>query len=292
MRAFAPLLLALALGCATMPNTNALATRVDDIIEKSGAEVAVAYYDIASKQQFYRNERVVMHAASTMKVPVMLALMEAVTRGQLRLDQPVLVKNEFKSIFDGSTYSLEAREDGDPDLYDAVGSEKPLEELMRRMIVRSSNLATNILIEFVGAPKVMELMRALGANDIKVLRGVEDDKAYHAGMNNVATAYDLMLVMRAIGERKAISREASEVMIDILKAQEFNEKIPAGVPEGTVVAHKTGEITKISHDAAIVYPKTTAPYVLVVLTRGIEKGEDANRVIAAISGAVWKWRAE
>ncbi|HEY5609862.1 MAG TPA: serine hydrolase, partial [Thermoanaerobaculia bacterium] len=202
----------------------------------------------------------------------------------------VLVKNEFRSIFDGSAYSLEAREDGDPELYDAAGSQKPLQELMRRMIVRSSNLATNILIELVGAPKVMERMRALGANDIRVLRGVEDDKAYRAGMNNVTTAYDLMLVMKAIGERKAISREASETMIDILKAQEFNEKIPAGVPAGTVVAHKTGEITKISHDAAIVYPATGAPYVLVVLTRGIEKGDDAKRVIAAISRVVWEWR--
>ena len=234
-----------------------------------------------------RNENESFHAASTMKVPVMLGIFEAVTRGELRLDQPVRVKNDFVSIFDGSHYSLEAREDSDPELYKEIGRELPLENLVRRMIDKSSNLATNIIIEFIGAPKVMELMKQIGAFNIRVLRGVEDDKAYHAGMNNTTTAYDLMLIFKALGERRVISPEASDRMIDILLGQEHNDGIPAGLPRGTRVAHKTGWITGISHDAGLVFRPDGTSYVLVILTRGFAKEKEAQRVMARIARATW-----
>ncbi|HET8772982.1 MAG TPA: serine hydrolase [Thermoanaerobaculia bacterium] len=269
-------------GCATTPNT------VDRVIAAHpGQTIAVAYYDLRTGATLLRNEREVFHAASTMKVPVMLGIFEAVTRGELSLDQPVRVKNEFTSILDGSTYALESREDSDAELYTFVGHELPLRELVRRMEVRSSNLATNIVIELIGAPRVMRLMKEVGANDIQVLRGVEDDKAYHAGMNNTTTAYDLMLVFRTLAEKRAITPKASEEMIEILAAQEHNGGIPAGLPPGTKVAHKTGSITKIAHDAGLVFRPDGSPYVLVVLTRGFEKHEDAEQVIAEISRILW-----
>ncbi len=269
-------------GCATTPNT------VDRVIAAHpGQTIAVAYYDLRTGTTLLRNEREVFHAASTMKVPVMLGIYEAVTRGELSLDQPVRVKNEFVSILDGSTYALESREDSDAELYTLVGQELPLRELVRRMEVRSSNLATNIVIELIGAPRVMRLMKEVGANDIKVLRGVEDDKAYHAGMNNTTTAYDLMLVFRTLAGKRAISPEASEDMIEILAAQEHNGGIPAGLPPGTKVAHKTGSITKIAHDAGLVFRPDGSQYVLVILTRGFEKHDDAEKVIAEISRILW-----
>ncbi len=148
------------------------------------------------------------------------------------------------------------------------------------MIVRSSNLATNNVIDLVGAKRVMEIMKRIGANDIQVLRGVEDQKAYDHGMNNTTTAFDLMMVFRAL--------MASPQMIDILAAQEFNSGIPAGLPPGTRVAHKTGDITRVAHDAGIVFRPDGSAYVLVVLTRGFDKLKDANRVIAGISRAMWR----
>lgn len=267
--------------------------RIDRIIAAyPGKTIAVAYCELHGPSPgndgcVLRNEHTVFHAASTMKVPVMFGIFEAVTRGELRLDQPVRVKNDFVSIFDGSHYALEAREDSDPQLYEEIGRELPLEELVRRMIDRSSNLATNIVIEFIGAPRVMELMKSIGAFNIQVLRGVEDDKAYHAGMNNTTTAYDLMLTFRALAERRVINAEASDRMIDILLAQEHNDGIPAGLPRGTRVAHKTGSITEISHDAGLVYRSDGSKYVLVVLTRGFKDGDEAQRVIARIAKETW-----
>jgi len=280
-----PLLLFVLAACASTPKD------VDGIIAAHpGKTIAVAYADLATGHTFLRNEHEVFHAASTMKVPVMLGIYEAVTRGELSLDQPVRVRNEFTSIFDGSTFALDSKEDSDPTLYAEVGKELPLRELVRRMEVRSSNLATDLVIELIGAPRVMRLMKEIGANDIKVLRGVEDDKAYHAGMNNVTTAYDLMLVFRTLAEKKAITPEASAAMIDILAQQEFNDGIPAGLPKGTRVAHKTGSITAIQHDASLVFRPDGTQYVLVVLTRGFAKGEEAEKVIAQISRALWSAR--
>jgi beta-lactamase class A len=131
-------------------------------------------------------------------------------------------------------------------------------------------------------------MKRIGANDIKVLRGVEDQKAFDAGMNNTTTAYGLMLILRALAEHTIVSKEASQQMIDILAKQEFNTGIPAGLPAGTRVAHKTGDITKIAHDAGIVFRPDGTAYVLVVLTRGFAKLDEAERVIAQISRAMWK----
>lgn len=286
MKRLALLLLLLHAGCATR-------SEVDRIIAAHpGKTIAVAYYDLATGETLLRNEREVFHAASTMKVPVMLGIYEAATRGELSLDQPVRVRNEFTSILDGSKYALEAREDSDAALYEEVGNELPLRELVRRMEVRSSNLATNLVIELIGAKRVMRLMQEIGANDIQVLRGVEDDKAYHAGMNNTTTAYDLMLVFRTLAERRAVSPAASEEMLEILAAQEHNDGIPAGLPPGTKVAHKTGSITAISHDAGIVYRPDGTQYVLVVLTRGFQDGDEADRVIAQISRSVWSAAAQ
>jgi len=249
--------------------------------------IAVAYRNLRDGTTLLRNERETFHAASTMKVPVMLGVFEAISRGVLQLDQPVRVHNEFTSIVDGSKYSLDPQEDSDPSLYDTIGSELPLEELVRRMIVRSSNLATNIVIEFVGAPRVMDLMRQIGADDIRVLRGVEDDKAFEAGMNNTTTALDLMLIFEALADRRVVSEEASEAMLDILLAQEFNDGIPAGLPSGSRVAHKTGSITRIAHDAGLIILPDGSQSVLVVLTRGFDDHAEAERAIAAVTAAIY-----
>jgi len=278
-----------------VPRTPSLAVRVDAVLGAVAGRdrlVAVAYRDLATGETLLRNARASLHAASTMKVPVMVALFAAAGRGELRLDEPVAIRNEFASLVDGSSYQLDPKDDSDPDLYAAIGQTRPLEALVERMIDKSSNLATNLLLAKVGAARVTAAMRALDAYDVQVLRGVEDGKAFAAGLNNTVTAYDLMLVLRALAEGRAVSPTASARMIHILEGQELNEKIPAGLPPGVRVAHKTGDITGIHHDAAIVYPPGGSPYVLVILTAGFQEEREANDAIAAVSRAVWEARTE
>jgi beta-lactamase class A len=260
---------------------------IESLIRNSHAEtVAVAVYDLNSKQQFLLNERMNFHAASTMKLPVMMELFRATNR--LNFNQPILVKNSFSSLVDGSEYQLSPDDDSDAELYQKIGQPVPMRELIQRMITRSSNLATNILIEQAKAENVMKLMKTLGANDIQVRRGVEDNKAFRAGLNNTTTAYDLMLLLKVIAEKKLMKAAACDAMISILSEQEFNEGIPAGISKGTKIAHKTGSITKIYHDAAIVFPPKRKPYIIVVLTRGFEKEAEAHQLVAEISRVIWE----
>ena len=283
------------LACASngaQPAKTPLMLRLEPFFHHPGVTIAVAYRNLGSGASYVRNEAETFHAASTMKVPVMMALFQAIDAGELRLSDPIPVRNQFASLVDGSPFSLDPKEDGDPDLYPAVGSSRPLEELIRRMITRSSNLATNLLIEKIGASRANEVMRGLGAYRIRVLRGVEDDKAYRAGLNNLVTAEDLAVALSALAQGSAFTPASSAKMIEILKEQEFNEKIPALLPPGTPVAHKTGDITGVHHDAAIVYPPGESPYVLVVLTAGFQDEKEANQTIAEISRIVWERRGE
>lgn len=262
--------------------------RIEELVRDSGAEsVAVAFYDLANGETFLIKPDESFHAASTMKLPVMMEVYRQARAGRISLDAPVEVKNDFISIADGSRYSISHDSDSELSLYSKVGRTASVRELVRLMITSSSNLATNILIERVGAPRVMELMREAGARNIRVLRGVEDGKAYERGMNNTTTARDLMILLRLIAERRAVSAGASDEMIQILLGQKFREGIPSGLPAGVRVANKTGDISTANHDAAIVYPPGRKPYVLVVLTRGISDEKRAHRLIADISKVVY-----
>ncbi|MEP6551420.1 MAG: serine hydrolase, partial [Gemmatimonadales bacterium] len=257
------------------------------IAQEPGAQVGLAYIDLATRDTLFLNGDSSFHAASTMKVPVMIELFRRAGTGSFRMNQGLLMVNQFASLVDGSAYSLDVGSDSDSTLYKRIGDRVPVDTLLRLMITRSSNFATNTLITLVGGEAVTRTMRELGAERIQVRRGVEDGKAFEAGLNNTTTARDLAIILRAIEEGKAAPPAATREMLGILLAQEFNEKIPAGLPSGVKVAHKTGEITAVSHDAAIVYPPGRKPYVLVVLTRGITDGAKSSKLIADISAIVY-----
>ncbi|HVX40618.1 MAG TPA: serine hydrolase [Gemmatimonadaceae bacterium] len=270
------------------PRLDSLQARIEQRIARvPGAVVGVAFHDLASGDTLFLNADDSFHAASTMKVPVMIELFGRIDAGGLALDQGILLVNRFASIVDGSPYALDPGDDSDSAAYARIGSRVPVRELIDHMITRSSNLATNALIELVGADKANATAHALGARNIRVLRGVEDIKAFDAGLNNTTTARDLEVLLEAIETGRAASRTSCNAMRDILLRQEFNEEIPAGLPPGTRVAHKTGFITGVLHDAAIVYPNGRKPYVLVVLTRDIKDQRVARQLIADVSRLVY-----
>ncbi|HZJ01366.1 MAG TPA: serine hydrolase [Gemmatimonadaceae bacterium] len=252
-----------------------------------GAIVAVSFRDLQTGEKLDLSSDTVFHAASTMKVPVMIEVLRRAQAGAFSLDQEILLVNQFASLADGSPFSLNMADDGDSVLYGKIGERVKIRELLQRMIVRSSNLATNQLIELVGAANVTATAHSLGAPRMSVLRGVEDQKAFDKGMINTTTSADLAALLEGIEKGTVLSSDNSAEMREILLAQEFNEKIPAGLPPGTRVAHKTGEITAVSHDAAVVYPPSRKPYVLVVLTKGIRDGSASSALIADISRIVW-----
>lgn len=268
------------------PTLTAVRADIDRLIEASGAEVAVAWRPLDGRagEEILINPELRFHAASTMKVPVMIELYRQAEAGRLGLDDTVLVTNTFTSILDGSPYELSATEDSDGEIYKAMGKRLSYRALVEASITVSSNLATNILIERLGAKDVQATVDRMGASGMQVLRGVEDQKAFDAGRNNTTDARGLLTLFEAIGRHAAVNARASADMIEVLKRQKFNDGIPAGVAAGIPVAHKTGSITRIHHDAGIVYAKR--PYVLVVLTRGIQDGKVSAILMADISRVI------
>ena len=273
---------------AVVEDTTLRSALLRRIAEEPGATVGLAFRPVGDGDGLDINGDAGFHAASTMKVPVMLEVMRRVDAGALSLLQDVLLVNRFASIADGSPFTLDPVDDSDSSMYERLGSRVSIRELTDRMITRSSNLATNALIALVDPVRVSATASALGTRGTHVLRGVEDQKAFDLGLVNTTTAADLAALLVLIARDRAATPTSCALMREILLRQEFNERIPAGVPPGTPVAHKTGDITAVAHDAAIVFPAGRPPYVLVVLTKGITDVHRADSLIADLSRLVWR----
>ena len=229
------------------------------------------------------NEREMFHAASTMKTPVMIEIFRQAALGQIRLDDTLLVRNAFASIVDGSPFQLSPTDDSDDEVYQWMGTGQTLRYLLFHMITRSSNLATNLLMTLADGKQVTATMRALGAPTIQVLRGVEDSKAYRQGLNNVTSAYDLLQIYEQIAVGKAVSRQASHEMTDILLKQHYRDLIPALLPDGTPVAHKTGWITGVYHDGGIIFLPNGTQLILVLLSKQATNEVATKQALAGVA---------
>lgn len=286
------LLFILFYGSCTMPQENSGQLK-EKIIEKFNAadgDFALAFKLLNSKNsQILINEKEVFHAASTMKTPVMIEVFKQANEGKFDLQDSILVKNEFKSIVDSSIYSMDLSEDSGEDLYHYIGKKRTIYQLVYDMITVSSNLAANILIDKVKAENVMRTMKEMGANDIQVLRGVEDIKAFNLGLNNTTTAYDLMIIFEKIAKGEIVSENACKEMINILLDQKLNTRIPALLPENVKVAHKTGSITGVGHDSGIVFLPDGRKYVLVILAKNLSSGKEGEKVEAEVSKLIYDY---
>ena len=267
----------------------ALEGRIAGELAKQQGVFALAFEDLGTHEEILIREHEVFHAASTMKTPVMIEVYKQAAAGKFSLSDSVEVRNDFKSIVDGSSYSLSASDDSEQTLYKESGRKEPLSALVYEMITGSSNLATNIIIELVGAKAVTNTMRTLGAQNIQVLRGVEDTKAFEKGLNNTTTAYDLMVIFEKMANGETVSPDASRAMINILLDQRFNSIIPSLLPKEVKVAHKTGSITGVHHDSGIVILPDGRKYVLVLLSKGLSDDEAATAAMAKVSEMIYDY---
>ena len=266
-----------------------LKQRITDTLAAQKGFFAVAFKDLSTGRELLINEHENFHAASTMKTPVMIEVYKQAAKKKFSLKDSLTVNNEFKSIVDGSPFSLDSADDSEFELYKQVGQKKTVYDLMYQMIIASSNFATNMMIELVGAKNVTASMRRLGAKDIQVLRGVEDQKAYDKGLINTVTAYDLMLIFEQIAKGKVVNQKACSEMINILLDQKFNDIIPAKLPATVKVAHKTGWITGLHHDSGIVFLPDGRKYILVLLSKKLEDEKAAVNAMASVSEMIYKY---
>jgi beta-lactamase class A len=259
--------------------------------EHSLEDLGIAFYDAETTIQWAYNGDAWFHAASTMKLAVLLGVFRQIERGELALDAPVHVRNRFTSIVNQEPFMLDLGRDADPDVYGNLGKTMTVRELAYWMITKSSNLSTNLLVDVIGIQNMQLALSELDIDGVRVLRGVEDQAAFEAGLNNEVTANGLLKVLRLIADGRAYSRKSSDEMLEILLDQQYRSGIPAGLPKAARVAHKTGNISTVHHDAGIVYLDGRKPYVLVILTkflpehgRGTAVAEVSRDIFEAIAG--------
>ncbi|MFI7023441.1 serine hydrolase [Micromonospora sp. NPDC049900] len=277
---------------------------LDARLDREPGTISVYAGRLDAPPTWTRHAEATHYAASTMKLAVLAALHRTAETGRLDLDTPVPVRNRFTSALpDAPAYSCVREYDNDQDVWDRLGREEPLRWLAERMIVRSSNLATNLVLEHVGRPAVAEVWAAAGARHSVTTRGIEDLAARDAGITNLVTADDLAALLRAVAVGATrpgpiAAPAACAAMLDVLCAQQVRQDIAEGLPAGTRLAHKNGWVRGVRHGAAVVFPADAAPYLLVVctttpLTEAQPSGPadaHARRLVADISARLWRDR--
>ena len=256
--------------------------------ESKAAAYAIALHDYETGFRFTVNAERRFHAASTMKVAILLAVGKAMDEGRLRWDDTLHVRNRFLSAVDQTPFRIDAETDGYPQLHRLVGRTAKISDLTEWMIVSSSNLATNLLLDHLTVDYALKVLRDAGVNGVDLRRGVDDTKAHEKNLNNETTAQGL-LDLFAVLRGDFLSKTSRDLAINILLQQRFNSMIPAPLPAHASVAHKTGEISTACHDAGIVYLPEREPYILVVLSEVAADTNGRREAIAKISGAVFQF---
>ena len=255
--------------------------------EQKTVECAVSVRDYNNDFRFGYHADRLFHAASTIKVAILLALFKGIDEGRFRGRDPLHVRNRFLSAIDQTPFRLDGESDGDPQLYKRVGRTALIDDLAERMITVSSNLATNLLLDYIGTDYTAEVLEAANIEGVQLRRGVQDEQAFEAGLNNETTAEGLVQLFAAL-RGNFLSKKSRERVIHILLQQKFTSMLPAGLPAHATVAHKTGEISSACHDAGIVYLPERDPYIVAILTEVDPAKSNQRETVKKISKAVYE----
>jgi beta-lactamase class A len=268
--------------------TEALRQACERVLSESKAVgYAVAVRDYETDFRFAINADRRFHAASTIKVAILLAVGKAIDEGRIRPEDTLHIRNRFRSALDRTPFRLDAESDGYPQLHRLVGRTAKISNLAEWMIVSSSNLATNLLLDYITVGEAQRVLRDAGVTEVYLRRGVDDKNAHDQNFNNETTATG-MLDLFATLRGDFLSKASRDWAINILLQQRFSSMIPAPLPAHASVAHKTGEISTACHDAGIVYLPEREPYILVVLTEVAAETNGRRETIAKISEVVFK----
>lgn len=287
------------IGCASMNSTPSppasqtfdlerdLIEQIQSMEKKLSCRVGVSYRDPAVGAEISHRGDEMFHAASTMKVPVLIEVFRQAEAGEISLEAKVPFDPRCESFLDGSIFLCDAG----PTLEDQLNQDIPIRTLAREMMVVSDNLATNILIELCGHKRITATMRELGAKDGYVIRGVQDEEAYRAGISNRITANDLSLMMEAIDQGRAAGKDSTDTIKEILLAQRYQDKIPGKLPAGVRVGNKTGSISETRHDTAIIFTPE-GNYYLTILMDQLENTKKGTEMAADLSRWIYDRRTK
>lgn len=276
-------------GCKPNNDKEVLRTEIEKVFSAVKGNFSVAYKNLNTGDTLFIRADRSYHAASTMKTPVMVEVFRQAGQGKFSLNDSLVLTNTFKSILDSSEFSLFRTDDSDTSIYDHIGEKRTIYSLMYDMIIVSSNMATNLIIDLVGARNVESLMQEQGLTGLHVLRGVEDKKAYRAGLSNTTEARDQLRLYEMIENHSLADSASSAAMINILLDQKFRDILPAQLPEEIKIAHKSGSIAGLAHDGGIIFLPDGRRYVLILLSDELEDEASGVNAMATVSKLIYDY---
>jgi beta-lactamase class A len=287
------LVFALALLCAKKvwaqlpsdrPKESSARGQVEQLIQQTGAQVAVAFRSLDGSQDLFLHADEAFPAVpATIQVPVMIELYAEAQSGTLHLSDTVVVHNSFHSLVDGVTYQLDPKNDPDPGLYNSIGRPVTLQDLCEHMVARNSSLAADLLIEKLGVPRVRQRIEALHANGIELFRGLEPSKASDTKPENETTARAMLELLWALAKGQQANDDSSKQMMGMIARAAFEHAPTAGMPSDPRAAQSV-RLAGTGQQAMIVLGPH--PYVIVILVRGITNPETSAELMAQITHAL------
>ncbi|HYE81938.1 MAG TPA: serine hydrolase [Clostridia bacterium] len=248
--------------------------KIKEFIKTQNGNVAIAVKNLKTNEEIKINENLVFPSASTIKLAIMSELLNRVNEGSIKLEDTIELTEGMKTGGDGIFKELNC------------GHRFTLEEIMTMMIIVSDNMATNILINLLGMDNINATIKKLGLKNTKLQRKMMDSQAAREGRENLITANDLAYILELIYHGRNINKKYSDMMLSILKRQQVRGRLDLYLPEEVLVAHKTGDLDRLEHDAGIVY-LANCEYIICVLTNETETNKDGREIIGKISKIVY-----
>lgn len=235
-------------------------------IKKFGGQAGIVVFGPESHKKFLFNSSQKFPSASTIKLPILMYCME---KGICDNKEKIRV-GDLKKV--AGTGVLKELSD------DVVITFKDAAMLMT---IVSDNVATNLLIDRIGMDELKDYLAGLYLENTELNRHMMDLDAIKNGRENYTSARDMYLCLKYCHE----NRENYPEIIEILKKQQYNEKVPFYVPDNVVIAHKTGEVGKVSHDVGIMY--LSEPVIFAILTMAETHMEERNGILKNLGRIIY-----
>ena len=244
--------------------------KITKLCEKFDGVASVAICGLESGEELILRPDFVMPSASTIKLPILLCLYDSIAQGILSAADTVELTGEDLTGVSGILSMLQP------------GREYTLYEYALLMIVLSDNTAANVLIKELGTDAINRYIRTLGLTDTVLARKMMDFEARKRGVDNFTSVRDMKKLLEYIYRNEDTMTE----VLDILKRQMCRDLVPHLMPEGTVLAHKTGGLPDVMHDAGILYGKE--PVLFCVFLKGYRDPAEAKRLHNTIGELIYQ----
>lgn len=241
--------------------------------ENSGLKPGLFLLDLDNNNYVDLQGEEILPAASTIKVPILVAFFQAVDEGRIRLDEMLTMKKEHIATGSGSMQDQ------------PVDSEFTALQTATLMITDSDNTATNMLIERLGGIETLnQVFIEWGLKNTQVKDILPDLPG-----NNKTTAKDLVQVMAQINQGKLVSLKSRDLILRIMNQTKNNSLLPSGLGKGAFIAHKTGNIDLVSGDVGLIDMVNGKRYLVGVLVERKEDDPQAEELIRKMSSTIYQY---